>query len=54
MWRIRSLEKKDNRGRSKYWSEEYGWTWKEQADLYTEQDKQSKLPPRGGTWEEEN
>jgi hypothetical protein len=56
MWVIRS-ERKPKRvrpGRKEgwYWANEFGWTSKDQADRFTEEEKETFLLPRGGVWEE--
>lgn len=51
MWRIRSLTLKDNRGHSRYWSDDVGWTWLEYADLYTPGMKDAMVLPKDGVWE---
>lgn len=51
MWRIRSQALKDRRGRPQYWSEDVGWTWKEFADVYSEEEHAQRLMPPGGAWE---
>jgi hypothetical protein len=53
MWKIRSTVKLDNHGKPKYWSNEYGWTWKEFSDTYTAQEKETTFVPVGGVWEEQ-
>jgi hypothetical protein len=52
MWRIRSQIKKDNHGHPKYWSNEFGWTWLEFADMFTTETKERHMLPTGGEWEE--
>lgn len=52
MWRIRSLTKTDARGRPQYWSQEFGWTWKNMADCYTVEEQALVLLPRDSVWEE--
>lgn len=51
MWRIRSLTEKDARGQPRYWSEDVGWTWRDFADLYTPEQKDSMLVPKSSVWE---
>ena len=51
MWKIRSLIEKDNRGRSKYWSDDVGWTWQEMADAYTDDQKATMVLPKQAVWE---
>lgn len=52
MWRIRSVTEKDNHGRSKYWSVDLGWTWKDFATLFTSEEKDSVILPKNAVWEE--
>ena len=47
-WRIRH---KTFRGKRQYWSEEYGWTWRETADVFTDEQHESMVLPRYGVWE---
>ena len=35
-----------------YWSNDIGWVIKEQADQFSEHDKESMFLPDGGIWEE--
>jgi hypothetical protein len=35
-----------------YWSNEFGWTSKTDATIYTEAEKEQFLLPRDGEWEE--
>ena len=53
MWKIRSTTKTDNHGKPQYWSKEFGWTWKEMGDEFTDVEKLT-LPMivSGGVWEE--
>lgn len=52
MWMIKSLKKLDNHGQPKYWSNGVGWTWKDAAEVFTEQEKQQMSLPRNSEWEE--
>ena len=52
MWMIRSLTQHDSHGRAKYWSHEFGWTWKDYAHTFTESEKDTMLLPPGSIWEE--
>lgn len=56
MWRIKHATKKDDQGRPMYWSEDVGWTWKEQADLFLDSMRMNTpvLLMEGGVWEEED
>lgn len=56
-WKIRSKTETDHRKFKKkqeslYWSNEFGWTWKDQSDTFTNEEKESLLLPIGGVWEE--
>jgi hypothetical protein len=53
VWKIRSLKEVDLRGQPKYWSEEFGWTWKDMSGSYTDAQKDVFLLPFGGVWEEQ-
>jgi hypothetical protein len=34
-----------------YWSNEFGWTWVESADVFTDDERNTLNLPMGGTWE---
>lgn len=51
MWKIRSLTELDDHGRPLYWSNEFGWTWRDMGDVFTEEEHESFLLPIGGVWE---
>jgi hypothetical protein len=54
MWMIRSLTKKDNHRNPQYWSKELGWTWREFATEFTNEERETYLLPSGGVWVEMN
>lgn len=51
MWKIRSLTNTDNHGKPQYWSKEFGWTWENMADGYTEAQREAQMLPKGAVWE---
>ena len=51
MWMYRHRTETDSHGKPKYWSQEFGWTWKEFADTFTDSEKESVALPAGGEWE---
>ena len=52
MWKIRSKTLTDVRGKPKYWSDEFGWTWIDMSDTYSTVEKDGTPLPIGGEWEE--
>jgi hypothetical protein len=52
MWKIRSLTRKDGKGKPMYWANDVGWTWKDFSDTYTGDQREEQPLPRGGVWEE--
>lgn len=52
MWMIRSLFLLDNKGKPKYWSSEVGWTWKDHANTFTDEEKATAvIVPANSVWE---
>lgn len=47
MWRIRRRTDSPK----KYWSADVGWTWLDFADIFSTEQKESMVLPRGGAWE---
>lgn len=45
MWLIRSEDDDDG-----YWSSDFGWVDRDQADRFTDEEKASLIPPIGGYW----
>lgn len=61
LWMIRSTTREQppkKRGKWKrapsYWSRDVGWTWREQADVFSDEEKEAlQTMPAGGVWEKE-
>lgn len=57
MWRIRNLQYKEPKPKPRrvykreYWSNEFGWTWVESADTFSDDEQKTVNLPIGGQWE---
>jgi hypothetical protein len=50
-WRIKSINEVDEDGDPLYWSNEFGWTERKEAERFDEGEKNAFNLPMGGEWE---